>query len=163
MRLPVVLFCLLFASATVAGEDAVIRLSEPVAVTEDYEDFGAAIENGSDALSLASVLEDAEAYLDKTILVKTRISQVCQKKGCFFIAKDGDKLIRVAFRDYGFYVPTDVAGRQVTLLGQLVTRERSAEEIAHYLEDAPGAGLSAGTAYEIVADAVRVPRKPAGS
>ena len=147
--------------ATALAGEGVIRLSEPVAETDSYEDFGAAVDDSSEALSLGDVVDNAGAYEDKTVLIKTRVSKVCQKKGCFFIAQDGDSLVRVAFKDYGFFVPTDISGKTVTLSGRLVKKKRSAEEAKHFSDDAPGADLSAGTVYEIIADAVRVPKTPA--
>ena len=58
-------------------------------------------------------------------------------------------------------MPTDISGKTVTLSGRLVKRQRSEKEAAHYADDAPGAELAAGPVYEIVADAVRVPKGPA--
>lgn len=152
---------LLVGCAAVAGEPAVVRLSEPVAATDDYEDFGAAVDDNGDALALGAVIDNAADYEDKTLLITTRVSKVCKKKGCFFIAQDGGHVVRVAFKDYGFFVPTDISGKTVTLSGRLVRKQRSDKEAAHYSEDAPGADLSAGTVYEIIADAVRVPKAAA--
>ncbi len=151
----------LLCLTTAFAADDVIRLSEPVAETDSYEDFGAKIDDGAEALSLGIVVENAETYADKTVLITTRVSKVCQKKGCFFIAQDGDALVRVAFKDYGFFVPTDISGKTVTLTGKLVKREVSVEEATHFGEDAPGADLPAGNVYEIIADAVRVPKTAA--
>lgn len=153
-----VLFAALLSLTTALADGNVVRLSEPVAETDSYEDFGAEIDNGAETLSLRAVVDDAETYANKTVVIKTRVSKVCRKKGCFFIAQDGDSLVRVAFKDYGFFVPTDISGKTVTLSGKLVKREVSAEEAAHFSEDAPGADLPAGTVYEIIADAVRVPK-----
>lgn len=160
-RIAMLILSLFLAGAVTAGEPAVVRLSEPVVATEDYEDFGAPVDDGADALALGAVIDNAADYEGQTLLITTRVSKVCRKKGCFFIAQDGKHLVRVAFRDYGFFVPTDISGKTVTLSGQLVKKRRSEKEAAHYSEDAPGAGLSAGTVYEIIADAVRVPKSPA--
>ena len=161
-RIAMLTVCFFITGAAMAGEPAVVRLSDPVVATDDYEDFGAAVDNSSDALALATVIDNAADYEGKTLLVTTRVSKVCRKKGCFFIAQDGKHLVRVAFLDYGFFVPTDISGKTVTLSGRLVRTERSEKEAAHYSEDAPGAGLASGTVYEIIADAVRVPKASAG-
>ena len=158
-----IMLAALLSLATAFAEGNVVRLSEPVAETDRYEDFGASIDGDAKALSLGAVVDDAETYADKTVVIKTRVSKVCQKKGCFFIAQDGDSVVRVAFKDYGFFVPTDISGKTVTLSGKLVKREVSAEEAEHFSEDAPGADLKAGTVYEIIADAVRVPKTAADS
>ena len=152
-----VLFAALLSLATAFADGNVVRLSEPVAETDSYEDFGAEIDNGAETLSLRAVVDDAETYANKTVVIKTRVSKVCRKKGCFFIAQDGDSLVRVAFKDYGFFVPTDISGKTVTLSGKLVKREVSAEEAAHFSEDAPGADLPAGTVLPLMSVGTKKP------
>ena len=136
------------------------RLSEPVASTADHETFGALLPEGVEATSLASVMDSPEDHLGTTVVVNTRVDKVCQKKGCFFIAQDGDYMVRVSFQDYSFFVPTDSGGKQVTLAGELIPRDLTEQEIAHYRADLGGAAgtMEAGLVYEIVATSVQVPR-----
>lgn len=141
-----------------AGDAGVIRLSEPVEATEDYETFGAPLPAG-EAMSLTAVIEGAEQYADANVQVTAKVKQVCQKKGCFFVAQDGPHIARVSFKDYGFFVPTDISGRTVTLHGVLKRNELTEAQAEHFSEDAgtPGA-FEPGVQYEIVAVSVRVPR-----
>ena len=141
-----------------AGESSVIRLSEPVESTDAYETFGAPLP-AADALTLAAVLGDAEQYADADVQITAKVKQVCQKKGCFFVAQDGPHIARVSFKDYGFFVPTDISGRTVTLHGVLKRNELSEAQAEHFSKDAgkPGA-FKPGPQYEIVAVSVRVPR-----
>lgn len=153
-------FIAAFFLSSTALADEPIRLSEPVASSEAWEDFGAPLPEGSPR-DLAGLVADAEAMTGETVLVRTEVVQVCQKKGCFFIARDGEATARVTFRDYEFFVPTDSAGKQVVLAGTFERRALSADQAAHYAEDlgeAPDADLEDGFEYAIVADAVRVPR-----
>ena len=149
----------LAGSAIADEETTVIRLSEPVESTADYETFGAALDESLENVSLATLAEGGESYLGEPVLVTARVSQVCQKKGCFFIAQEGGTMLRVSFKDYGFFVPTDISGRRVTMVGELVEREISEEQAEHMSEDLGDAGaMQAGVVYEIVATSVRVPR-----
>ena len=152
----------LFASqlAWAGDEPKVIRLSEPVEVTDTHETFGAVMPESAEPVALAALVAQHEDYADKSIVVEARVSQVCQKKGCFFIAKDGATTVRVSFKDYSFFVPTDISGRDVTLVGKLKQVELSAEQAAHLEEDmgSDSAAVEAGPQFEIVASAVRVPR-----
>jgi hypothetical protein len=156
------IFCTLALVAlplTAAAED-VIRLSEPVAATEAWEDFGAPLPEGH-AHTLAELVADSEAMNGENVRVETEVVQVCQKKGCFFIARDGAATARVTFRDYEFFIPTDSAGKQVVLAGTFERRALSAEQAAHYAEDlgeTPADDLEDGFEYAIVADAIRIPR-----
>jgi hypothetical protein len=136
----------------------VTRLSEPVAVTDDAEVFGAPLNPDARLTSLAAVLDDPRDYLDTVIRVDTRISKVCQKKGCFMIASSGGQAIRISFKDYAFFVPTDTGGKTVTLTGTLIERSLSEEEAAHFREDAGSDEIRPGKTYEIVADSVSIPR-----
>lgn len=155
--------CLLLAATVVAAPLAaedVVRLSEPVATSEAWEDFGAPLPEG-EASTLAALVADAEAMNGQNVLVETEVVQVCQKKGCFFIARDGEATARITFRDYGFFVPTDSVGKQVVLAGTFERRAITAEQAAHYAEDlgeAPAEAMEDGFEFAIVADAVRVPR-----
>ena len=145
--------------AVAEEESAVIRLSEPVESTDAWETFGEPLDETLGEVSLTALVDDGENYLGEQVLVTARISQVCQKKGCFFIAQERNTVLRVAFKDYGFFVPTDISGRRVTFAGELIQRELSEEQAEHISEDMGEAGaMQAGIVYEIVATSVRVPR-----
>jgi len=116
----VVLVALFIACAMSLVHADGLRLSEPVQQDDVSETFGAAIEEWPALTPLAEVLDNPKSYLGGSLAIKTEVSKVCQKKGCFFIAQQGGKTIRVTFKDYGFFVPTDIAGRKVTLVGELI-------------------------------------------
>ena len=145
----------LFSHAALAD---VTRLSEPVEVTDDAEVFGAPLDANARSASLETLLDNPADYLDTAVRVEARISQVCQKKGCFMIATAGDRAVRISFKDYAFFVPTDTSGKTVTLTGTLVERELSEKQAAHFREDAGSDTIQAGRVYEIVANAVSIPR-----
>ena len=145
----------LFVQAAVAD---VTRLSEPVEVTDDAEVFGAPLDADALSASLDALLDNPDDYLDTSVRVEARISQVCQKKGCFMIATAGDKAMRISFRDYSFFVPTDTGGKTVTVTGTLVERVLSEKQAAHFREDAGSDTIQAGKVYEIVADSVSIPK-----
>lgn len=147
--------CFLLVQAVHAD---VTRLSDPVAVTDDAEIFGAPLDESAKPMSLAALLDSPDEYVDTAVRVEARISQVCQKKGCFMIATSGDKAVRISFRDYAFFVPTDTGGKTVTLTGTVVERVLSEEQAAHFRQDAGSDTIQAGKVYEIVADAVSIPK-----
>ncbi|WP_405235014.1 DUF4920 domain-containing protein [Lentisalinibacter orientalis] len=162
-RLARFLLCLAFApfALATAGDEGAVRLSEPVTVTDDYEEFGAPVVAAESAIPLGELVGAGEEYLGREITLTTRIAKVCRKKGCFFIARDGDAMARITFKDYGFFIPTDSAGKEVLLNGTFERREISAAQAEHYrkdLGDSAQAGPAAGPEYHIVATAVRIPR-----
>jgi hypothetical protein len=143
-----------------AEETEVLRLSEPVEVTETYEVFGSALPEAGSPLSLAALVKENEKYLDKEVLVETRIAKVCQKKGCFFVATEGASTARVTFKDYGFFIPTDSGGKDVVLLGTFSRKSISKEQAEHYAADLGETAAPSPEKFEysIVATAVKIPR-----
>jgi len=151
---------MLLAGAALAAESTdVVRLSEPVATDAVSETFGAALDESLPSVRLSVLAGAPHEWLGKPVRVDARVSRVCRKKGCFFIAKEGATALRVSFKDYAFFVPTDAGGKTVTLAGELVRVDRSAGQAAHLADDLGTAdAVAAGPAYEIVATSVRIPR-----
>ena len=146
-------------AANVASAADVIRLSEPHSSDATTETFGGALSQDIPVRSLSEIMAEPAAYVGRDLQVQTRIAQVCQKKGCFFIATEGAHSVRVAFKDYAFFVPTDSAGKTVTLEGQLVRKSLSPEQAEHFSSDLGSeAAVQPGAVYELLASAVRVPR-----
>lgn len=161
MKLRVLFACFALAAGfapAYAADDDVVRLSEPVAVTDDAEIFGAPLNAEATPVSLGTLLERPAEFVGETVRVEAQISQVCQKKGCFMIATSGEGAMRIAFKDYAFFVPTDTGGKTVTFTGTVIARELTEEQAAHLRADAGSDDIEAGPVYEIVADAVSVPK-----
>ncbi|MDT8439605.1 MAG: DUF4920 domain-containing protein [Wenzhouxiangellaceae bacterium] len=158
-----------FLATQALADEAVVRLSEPVQATEAFEDFGAALPEDQTVHSLASAIAKLDALAGQSVVIETEVQQVCQKKGCFFIARDGEAVARVRFQDYGFFIPTDSAGKTVKLAGTLEHVELTPEQAAHFAKDLGETEqqrpmqkrMRAGMAefeYQIMATAVRIPR-----
>jgi hypothetical protein len=161
IRIPAILLILLTAAAPAMGEEPrVIRLSEPVVVTDNYEIFGSPVEPG-ETQRLADVIADEEDYVGREVRVEATVAKVCQKKGCFFIAQDGESVARITFVDYSFFVPTDSGGKAVTIVGTFDRKTLSEGQAKHYVEDAggdPSRVSGPRSEYSIVATSVIVPR-----
>ena len=140
-----------------ATANEVVRLSEPVASDAVSETFGALMPDTEESHRLPELLATAETVGEKPVLLRTEIAQVCQKKGCFFIARDGAAAIRVSFKDYGFFVPSNTAGREVLLYGVLTSREVTADQAEHFAEDlGSNTPVPAGPTWEFVASSVKI-------
>lgn len=161
LRYLITLLALVTSGAALAADETkVIRLSEPVERTAESETFGAPLDESIPAMTLDELAADGGQYVGQPVRVVARVAKVCQKKGCFFIAQDGSSVMRISFKDYGFFVPTDISGKHVTFVGEVVARDVSSEEAAHFAADLGGQGemLKPGKTYEFVATSVRVPR-----
>ena len=148
---------LVFATQTLA-ESPVVRLSEPVAVDGNTETFGALVPADAEPLPLSEVLATPDRHVDTDVVFSARVGKVCQKKGCFFIARDGDAVVRVTFKDYGFFIPTDAGGKRAVFVGTLQKETVTEAAAEHYAQDLGGEtdSLEAGPTYTIVASAIRI-------
>ena len=107
--------------------------------TIEYQSFGdkIALEN---PMKVRAMTEQYNAMkLDDSINTKliAKVDEVCQAKGCWMKLnlEDGNQVM-VRFKDYGFFVPKDIAGKKVIIEGKAFVAEVSVEEQRHYAEDA---------------------------
>ena len=92
-----------------------------------------------------------------------KVASVCQSKGCWLTMnlKNG-KEVMVKFKDYAFFVPKDISGKEVILNGKAYVTETSVEEQRHYAKDAgkPEAEIAAITGpsltFSFLADGVKI-------
>ena len=87
------------------------------------------------SVTLKKLLKNTKKFEDKTIRVKGTIQDVCQKKGCWLLLTSDKKTMRVRFKDYKFFVPTNAKGYVVTLEGQAKATEISEKMAKHYAEE----------------------------
>src|SRR5688572_15284538 len=66
-----------------------------------------------------------------------KVTEVCQEKGCWMkVQKQNGEKLMVKFRDYGFFMPKDIVGKEVVLDGEATVKEVSVKQQKHYAEDA---------------------------
>jgi hypothetical protein len=149
-----------FASANDAAmppKNPKAQTTQPPAANASGE-YGEAKFNAKDAKAIAPTLTEGDA------IIKTTVTEVCPKKGCWMKVKGAkaSEDLRVTFKDYGFFVPTELIGKEVALQGRYVQHTESVEEQKHLLKDAkrPQAEIDAITApkttYRFVSTGVKV-------
>ncbi|MDR9415622.1 MAG: DUF4920 domain-containing protein [Gracilimonas sp.] len=152
---------LLLPISLFAQETETVRLSEPVQVTENYEVFGSEVDEWESPISLKELIESENDISDKQVTIETEIAEVCQKKGCFFVANDEGYSARITFKDYSFFIPTDSKGKTVMLKGTFKIKELSQDQAKHYAEDAgqdPDEIEGPQKEYSFVATSVKIPK-----
>lgn len=66
-----------------------------------------------------------------------KITDVCQEKGCWMkVEKANGETIMVKFKDYGFFMPKNIVGKEVVLDGEASVKEVSVKQLQHYAKDA---------------------------
>ena len=68
---------------------------------------------------------------------KAKVNSVCQKKGCWMRLKVGENdEAFVKFKDYGFFMPKDIADQEAIVAGKAYVEETSVEDLKHFAQDA---------------------------
>jgi hypothetical protein len=89
------------------------------------------------AISVKKLPQKMEEVESLDIKVKGTITEVCQAKGCWMTIDLGDdELMRVKFKDYGFFVPKDVAGKTAIVQGVVKKEIIGVDELKHLAKDA---------------------------
>ena len=72
-------------------------------------------------------------------IVQGKVEAVCQAKGCWMnitSEQANAEEMMVKFKDYGFFVPTDIAGREVIMQGKAYREVTPVDEYQQLSEDA---------------------------
>ena len=104
-------------------------------------------------VSIGEAIAGIDQYADEEGVFSGRITQVCQKKGCWMILADGERYARVDFNDHAFFIPKDASG-PAQVRGVLHAATLDEGEREHLKED--GAEDVPADVYEIVATSVRI-------
>ena len=89
------------------------------------------------AISVKKLPQKMDNVESLDIKVKGTITEVCQAKGCWMTLDLGDdELLRVKFKDYGFFVPKDVTGKTAIVQGVAKKEIIGVDELRHLAEDA---------------------------
>lgn len=151
----VILFC---SVSFIAHANEPVRLSQPIASDQGSETFGSPLDLTLPMVELKSLMKNAHQKLGKKHLIFTKIAKVCQKKGCFFIAQQDDIVVRVSFKDYDFFIPTDSANKTVMMAGELVKMNLTEENAKHYNADLGVSNkVQPGEVLEIVVESIKIP------
>ncbi len=90
----------------------------------------------ANALPILDIVANFDQYKSKDIVLKAQAEKVCAQKGCWMTMKLEDKSVRIKFKDYGFFVPLSLAGKDIFIKGQMTKKKVSIKDTRHYLEDA---------------------------
>lgn len=90
-------------------------------------------------ISYDQMLKEIQGKEKITVKVRGTVDAVCQAKGCWMnlvSGKEGQEKMMVQFKDYGFFMPKDIAGREVVIDGYAYYEVTPVDELRHYAEDA---------------------------
>ena len=122
----------LFLSGCGAPDNESARV--PMAWLPAGESFGAGV-TLDQVSDFRDVITHPDNYSGNPVLIRAKVSEVCQRKGCWMVLREGASAVRVRFKDYGFFVPKNCSGKVAYVEGR-VKREVISERMArHYAEE----------------------------
>ncbi|MCO4794770.1 MAG: DUF4920 domain-containing protein [Bacteriovoracaceae bacterium] len=114
-------------------------------------------------ITLKSIVPLENAVKEHTgkdsVVVSAKVGTVCKKKGCWMILKSKTGDIRVTFKDYKFFVPVSLVGKDILVQGKMIEKKMTLAETKHFVEDEGGDASKVTkprSEYRIVATAVKV-------
>lgn len=99
-----------------------------------YKAYGDSVQSTATPLALTEAIKTPSN--EKLVRVSAKVTEVCQKKGCWMMLTDGNNSIRVTFKDYGFFMPKDLAGKTIIAEGLVKEEVLKEADARHYAEDA---------------------------
>ncbi len=131
----------LFALSIIACKNNTQTKEETTSETQDiaYQSIGkkilaeGALREG-DMTKVYFSMKQGDTIQSKMI---AKVDEVCQAKGCWMTLNlQNGKQVMVKFKDYGFFMPKDIAGKEVIINGKAFVDEMSVDEQKHYAQDA---------------------------
>jgi hypothetical protein len=139
-----------FLMLTACGSSQEATTTEASAPAEEVAGtFGAKFtpEKVEPASSLLTSYSESQLTDTLQTTLQGKVNEVCQAKGCWMtIATGNGEEMMVKFKDYGFFMPKDISGREVVMHGMAYYQITPVDELRHYAEDA---GKSAEEIAEI--------------
>ncbi|MBL8151954.1 MAG: DUF4920 domain-containing protein [Blastocatellia bacterium] len=106
----------------------------------------------SPKVTLTKLMANPNDYSGKKVVVEGTIEKVCSKKGCWMELTEakGRPGVRVTFKNYGFFVPTDSSGMKAKAEGEVTLKVLSKADADHLAGEGARLNRNAdGTANEI--------------
>lgn len=109
--------------------------SEEMNQETDSVHFGQMID-AEGSLSIDEFAKEMKGKDSLNVKIAAVATDVCQKKGCWMKVQlaDGSEM-RIRFKDYGFFVPKDISGKEVVFDGIAFKEEISVDDLKHFAED----------------------------
>lgn len=120
------------------NEEVTETVSEVVEDTTAAETniFGEEI-NADGAVTVEQLLVMMTESDSVNVKVMATATDVCAKKGCWMkVALPDSSEMRITFKDYGFFVPKDITGKQIVFEGYAKRDITSIDDLRHFAEDA---------------------------
>lgn len=127
----------------------------------EWATYGDAVTEG-EVVSIAAFLDAPDAYEGKSVRVQGRVTDVCQKAGCWMVMTDDTRHLRITMKDHAFSVDKQGAGADCIVEGVVKGKAVDPEEVAHFKSESsegaviPEEQATSDKTWEIVAAGVKM-------
>ncbi|WP_238474619.1 DUF4920 domain-containing protein [Maribacter algarum] len=134
-----ILLVFFFGITIISAQNSQSHTEQKAVAPTVFPSFGMQIDE-TNAIS-ASEMSEKYAIMKPTDTLQTKfvakVTEVCQSKGCWMRVElqDGQETM-VRFKDYGFFMPKDIKGKEVIVNGLAFVEEMSVKDQQHYAKDA---------------------------
>ncbi|SDM96765.1 DUF4920 domain-containing protein [Kriegella aquimaris] len=121
------------------GQETKKALNSVSNITGNFSSFGEKIQADAYVSSVVMSEKYASLAINDTVASKFygQVIDVCQAKGCWMRLQLNDSsTTMVRFKDYGFFMPKDIAGKTVIVNGLAFVEEMTVADQQHYATDA---------------------------
>ncbi|MHC0443770.1 DUF4920 domain-containing protein [Flavobacterium sp. 3-218] len=141
MKLALCSFVLFLSFSSLSfSQEAVEKPAPPAgnAMVGDYYGEDISKDVVSKAISVGELEKDLKTVNKiENVAVKGEVTSVCPKRGCWVSVKtENGASFFVKMKDYAFFVPTALKGKNVVLEGAVERKITSVDELKHYAKDA---------------------------
>lgn len=97
--------------------------------------YGTPVKVSTETVSLTVLNKDPKKYAGRLVAVTAKIRDVCQRKGCWMMLQEGENMMRIRFKGYKFFIPTNCKGYLATVVGSAREAILPAKIVKHYAEE----------------------------
>ncbi|MEF9478112.1 DUF4920 domain-containing protein [Chryseobacterium sp. 1B4] len=132
---------ILFGAALTASSLAFAQSGPPEGKALVGDTYGDQVSSSAESKAITADKLNKKLKKDnkkvENVAVKGKVTDVCDKKGCWLtIQTEDNSKFFVKMKDYAFFVPTALKGKNVVLEGNAERKVTSVNEQKHYAEDA---------------------------
>lgn len=106
-----------------------MQAPQPIATGKGGAYYGAIMPTGEPVM-ISRAAKEPQAHTEAPQAFQGRITEVCQKQGCWMVLEDGGSFARVFMSGHSFSVPKDARSTAV-VYGKLSVKKLDDKEIAH--------------------------------
>ena len=106
--------------------------------------------------------ETPDAFEGKTVRLQGRVTDVCQKAGCWMVMTDDTNHLRITMKDHAFAVDKQGAGSDCIVEGIVKSKAVDPAEVAHFKSEStegaviPEEQATSDKTWELVASGVKM-------